>query len=73
MRVEGIEIALTKAAVVLAPSYLAAFLTEQMVWVGPTLAASSFVAASLHPAAEVERRTEEEVDAHGEDASSAEG
>lgn len=36
-----------KAAVVLVPSYLAAYLTGEMVWVVPTLAASSFFAATI--------------------------
>lgn len=39
--------ALTKALIVLLPSYLVAFLTDKMVYVVPTLAAASFFAASL--------------------------
>lgn len=39
--------ALLKASVVLVPSYLAAYLTDKMVWVVPTLAASSFFAATI--------------------------
>lgn len=41
------KVAVAKAAIVLVPSYTAAYLTEQMVWVVPTLAASSFFAGSL--------------------------
>lgn len=36
-----------KALVVLVPSYTAAYLTEQMVYVVPTLAAAGFFASSL--------------------------
>jgi hypothetical protein len=36
-----------KAAIVLVPSYGAAYLTGEMVWVVPTLAASSFFAATI--------------------------
>lgn len=36
-----------KAAVVLVPSYAAAYLTGQMVYVIPTLAAASFFAAAI--------------------------
>jgi len=36
-----------KAMIVLVPSYLAAYLTEQMVWVVPTLAAATFFAGTI--------------------------
>ncbi|WP_143534497.1 hypothetical protein [Roseovarius albus] len=36
-----------KALVVLVPSYTAAYLSDKMVWVVPTLAASSFFAATI--------------------------
>lgn len=36
-----------KAAIVLVPSYTAAFLTEQMVYVVPMLAATSFFAGTV--------------------------
>lgn len=39
--------ALIKAAIVLIPSYSAAYLTDKMVYVVPTLAAAGFFAASL--------------------------
>ena len=44
---KSINIASVKAAIVLVPSYLAAYLTEQMVYVVPTLAAASFFASSI--------------------------
>lgn len=71
MRFEGVGLASVKAAIVLVPSYLAAFLTEQMVWVVPTLAASSFMAATLRPV-EVAQRTEQD-GASGEDGPSVDG
>lgn len=43
----GIKLALTRAAIVLIPSYSVAYLTDKMVYVVPTLAAASFFAASL--------------------------
>lgn len=46
-RVIHLKTAILKAAVVLVPSYLAAYLTDKMVWVVPTLAASSFFAATI--------------------------
>ena len=42
-----VRLAALKAAVVLVPSYTAAYLTEKMVWVVPTLAAAGFFAATL--------------------------
>lgn len=39
--------AMLKAAIVLVPSYTAAFLTEKMVYVVPTLAAAGFFASTL--------------------------
>lgn len=41
------KIAVLRAAIVLIPSYLVAFLTDKMVYVVPTLAAASFLAATL--------------------------
>lgn len=41
--------AFIRAAIVLVPSYAAAYLTDKMVYVVPTLAAASFFAASLTP------------------------
>ena len=38
-----------RAAIVLIPSYTAAWLTDKMVYVVPTLAAASFFAASITP------------------------
>ena len=39
--------AVLKAATVLIPSYTAAYFTGEMIWVVPTLAASSFFAATI--------------------------
>ena len=41
------KLAALKAAIVLGPSYTAAYLTDKMVWVVPTLAATSFFAAGI--------------------------
>ena len=43
----SLKLATLKAAIVLVPSYTAAHLTEQMVWVVPTLVAAGFFAASI--------------------------
>lgn len=39
--------AVLKAAIVLVPSYTAAYLTDKMVWVVPTLAAAGFFAGTI--------------------------
>lgn len=44
---ESLILAGCKACIVLIPSYTAAYLTEKMVWVVPTLAAASFFAGSI--------------------------
>lgn len=59
-----LKLALTKAAIVLTPSYAMAFATEKMVYVVPTLAAAGFVAATLEVSGEAETRN---VDEDGED------
>ncbi|MGJ8547232.1 MAG: hypothetical protein ACSHWZ_17435 [Sulfitobacter sp.] len=46
----NIKSALTKALIVLLPSYAAAYLTDKMVYVVPTLAAAGFFASSLETA-----------------------
>ena len=46
---QDIKLALLQAVIVLAPTYTVAYLTEQMVYTIPMLAASSFVAAALKP------------------------
>ncbi|MGR3718128.1 MAG: hypothetical protein ACU0B1_15450 [Thermohalobaculum sp.] len=43
----NLKIALLKALIILVPSYTAAYLTDKMVWVVPTLVASGFLAASI--------------------------
>ena len=71
MRIKNWKIACLKAAVVLVPSYTAAYLTEQMVWVVPTLAAASFFAAHIGlQDGEITQRVDEDGDAdtgEGED------
>ena len=47
MKLESLKLATLKAAIVLVPSYTAAYLTEKMVWVVPTLVAAGFFAASI--------------------------
>ena len=44
---DSFRLALAKAAIVLGPSYSAAWLTDKMVYVVPTLAAASFFAATI--------------------------
>ena len=57
------KLAALKASIVLGPSYFAAFLTDKMVWVVPTLAASSFFAASIGMTDDkLRRRIDEEVE-----------
>ncbi|WP_208349127.1 hypothetical protein [Pseudaestuariivita rosea] len=56
------KVAIVKATVVLLPSYTAAYLTGQMVWVVPTLAASGFLAASIQKIDTAETRVEQEAD-----------
>ena len=49
-----------KAAIVIIPTYITAYLTDKMVYVIPMLAAASFVAASLTSSSNTERRVEED-------------
>ena len=56
---EGLSIGLVKAAVVLVPTYITAYLTDKMVYVIPMLAAASFIAASIS-GDKLERRVEED-------------
>tara|TARA_Y100000815_G_C12891138_1_gene330308 strand:+ start:104 stop:304 length:201 start_codon:yes stop_codon:yes gene_type:complete len=51
---------LVKAAIVIIPTYITAYLTDKMVYVIPMLAAASFVAASLTSSPNTERRVEED-------------
>lgn len=60
----NLKAATVKALVVLVPSYTAAYLTEQMVYVVPTLAAAGFFASSLDLS---NRNTSNRVDDDGED------
>ncbi|MGV6888663.1 hypothetical protein ACTYEO_05390 [Rhodophyticola sp. SM2404] len=52
-----------KAAIVLVPSYIMAFLTEQMVYVVPMLAASSFFAGAVDFSEKTNRRRVDEDEA----------
>ncbi|CTQ34756.1 hypothetical protein JAN5088_03552 [Jannaschia rubra] len=63
-----------KAGIVLIPSYTAAFLTEQMVYVVPMLAATSFFAGTVDLNQKTTRRRVDEDEADeggGEDIGSA--
>lgn len=62
--------AAVKAAIVLIPSYTAAYLTEQMVYVVPTLAAAGFFASSI---AVTDRATVRQVDEDGDDGDDGDG
>ena len=60
-----------KVVIVLAPSYLAAWLTGEMVWVVPTLVGSGVIAASIGSVnrAETTRVDEDGDDEDGDDVS----
>ncbi|MCB1471331.1 MAG: hypothetical protein H6878_05050 [Rhodobiaceae bacterium] len=61
------RLATLKAAVVLIPSYSAAYFTDKMVWVVPTLAAAGFFAANIKIAEETTiRRVDEDGDTDDE-------
>ena len=51
---------LTKAVIVLVPTYVTAYFTDKMVYVIPMLAATSFIAVSLTTSPNTERRVEED-------------
>ena len=56
-----IKYAATKAAIVLVPSYTAAYLPAAMVWVVPTMAAAMFFAAGIGPEpSDLRRRVDED-------------
>ncbi len=55
---------LLKLAIILVPSYTAAYLTGEMVWVVPTLVASGILAANL---GSVERTATRQVDEEGQE------
>ena len=61
----SIKLAATRAAIVLVPSYTAAWLTEQMVYVVPTLAAAGFFAQAIGVQDLGDRRVDED---EGDDA-----
>ena len=64
---KGLRRALLKAGIVLAPSYSAAYLTGEMVWVVPTLVASGFLAASIGVSDRVITRVDEDGDGEDEE------
>lgn len=51
-----------KALIVLVPTYSAAYLTEKMVWVVPTLAAAGFFAGTVSFGPTTDRRLEEDTE-----------
>jgi len=71
----GLKDAAMKAVIVLAPSYTAAFLTEKMVYVVPTLAAAGFFASSisLDDRATVRRVDDDGVDGDADGAGGPDG
>lgn len=62
-----IKNAAIKATIVLVPSYIMAFLTEQMVYVVPMLAATSFFAGTVDFSEKTNRRRVDEDEADESD------
>ena len=56
---EGLSVGFVKAAIVIVPTYITAYLTDKMIYVIPMLAAASFIAASIS-GDKLERRVEED-------------
>jgi len=54
------KISIVKAVIVLIPSYSAAFITDKMIYVVPTLVAASFFAASINSTSELSSRRVDE-------------
>ncbi len=54
--------ALLKAVIVLVPTYTAAYITGEMVWVVPTLAAAGFFAATIGSDPNLTMRVDEDGD-----------
>ena len=59
--------ALLKAAIVLVPTYTAAYITGEMVWVVPTLAAAGFFAATIGSDPDLTTRVDEDGDGGDDD------
>ena len=59
--------ALLKAAIVLVPTYTAAYITGEMVWVVPTLAAAGFFAATIGSDPNLTMRVDEDGDGEDDD------
>ena len=57
---EGLSVGFVKAAIVLVPTYITAYLTDKMIYVIPMLAAASFVAASMFKE-NTQRRVDQDV------------
>ena len=51
---------LIKAAIVLVPTYITAYISDKMIYVIPMLAAACFIAASLTSSPNTDRRVEED-------------
>ena len=51
---------LIKAAIVLVPTYITAYISDKMIYVIPMLAAASFIAASPTSSPNTDRRVEED-------------
>ena len=51
---------LIKAAIVLVPTYITAYISDKMIYVIPMLAAASFIAASLTSSPNTDRSVEED-------------
>lgn len=62
----GLRLAAAKAAIVLVPSYSAAWLTDKMVYVVPTLAAAGIIAAQISFESDTQRRTDDDGDGDSE-------
>lgn len=56
---KNIKQGLIKAAIILVPTYITAYLTDKMIYVVPMLAASGFIAAALFNDA-VEKRVDDD-------------
>lgn len=54
--------AILKAAIVLIPTYAAAYFLGEMIWVAPTLAATSFFAANISSSDLTTKRLDEDGD-----------
>ena len=65
----ALAVPLLRALVILIPSYTAAYLTGEMVYTVPTLAASASIAAAIKQSAplDTQQRVDEDGDGNGDD------